>query len=678
MFGHRLWIVPFVVAAACGPRAELGFRSGSSALSVSGDDVFVADADNGTLTRVSTGSGDLEAFVLGLEPTRVTRVGDDLWVTLRAAGEVAIVHDDGENLSLVDRIQVGAEPYGIVASPDGDFVYVALSTADRVVEIDTSSREVVRKFTIPGQPRWLAMHPSGGGVYVGCPYARQVFRIRLGDGEVTPVDLPPIQRGDPSTGEVHDLVPRITGDLTVSGHGDILAIPALYVDNTSSVGGADPLEDDGTVSEENPSGGDGYAAGDPEGLTRFNPAIVTFDLEGEGLVRLSSAASSLVAGKVARDADEDVVPNTGGSSDDIAQADTGGRGGSFGDDGDKGENRVRGYLTSLVFSSDDDTILGTVEGGAAVIVMPARPVTSGRPEQDEKDPFFGDGGFQSTTRVFIGTELGTSALAVAPDGSVWAWNFLARSLSRFEESRSTQLVKDSITAGSFRVNTTVFAGAALSLDPSILPPDVVEGRELFYSSSNPSMAAAGAGVSCATCHFDGRNDGLTWTFDHGVRQTPSLAGRVSDTAPVTWTSEVDSVKREAFLTSQGRMGGSGIRDAQTESIAAYIDWSRSVVMPEQDADAVARGRSVFLSAEAGCGTCHSGERLTDNRSHAMMGEVVNTPTLTGVGASGPYLHDGSARDLTELIDRCDEIGMGKTSHLSAGERLDLEVYLKSL
>ena len=96
-----------------------------------------------------------------------------------------------------------------------------------------------------------------------------------------------------------------------------------------------------------------------------------------------------------------------------------------------------------------------------------------------------------------------------------------------------------------------------------LSSDVLEGRRMFFSSSLPTMASAGAGVSCATCHFEGRNDGLTWTFDSGFRQTPSLAGPVSKTAPITWTNNVGSVSHEVFLTSQGRMGGQGIVDQRS-------------------------------------------------------------------------------------------------------------------
>ena len=74
-----------------------------------------------------------------------------------------------------------------------------------------------------------------------------------------------------------------------------------------------------------------------------------------------------------------------------------------------------------------------------------------------------------------------------------------------------------------------------------------------------------------------------------------------------------------------------------------------------------------------------GERLTDNGFHPMAGlSSVNTPTLTGIGASAPYLHDGSARTLADVVEQADAIGMGRTSHLTAAERSDLVAYLRSL
>ena len=102
----------------------------------------------------------------------------------------------------------------------------------------------------------------------------------------------------------------------------------------------------------------------------------------------------------------------------------------------------------------------------------------------------------------------------------------------------------------------------------VLPADVALGRRLFYSAITPQMTDGLGGVSCSTCHFDGRNDGLTWQLLDGPRQTPSLAGEVSLTAPVTWTGNVAGVADEAALTSEERMNGTGLSAVEESAIAA--------------------------------------------------------------------------------------------------------------
>lgn len=677
-------VAGLALVGACTAPVEPSFRAGSSnvALSADGERLYVADADNGTIMQVSLASGALASFVAGLEPTRIAQVGSDLWVTLRAAGQVAVIATTPSDMTVTDRIQLGGEPYGIVAAPDGKHVYVALSTADQVVEIDTSTHKVTRRFKLDHQPRWLAVHGSGQTLFVACAMGGTLYAIDLPSGEIREVQVPRIDRGNPVTGEINPTRPRVTGDPAISVDGGFLAVPLLYVDANDSVGPADPMEDGGGGVADDPTkgGGGGYAAGDPQGMTRFNPAVVVVELGPDGAPRDGTAQAVLVAGTVARSPDQEVT--------EFAQGDTGGRGmtapGEPSPDGVLAStlgpsNAVRGYLTSVTFSADGHTVFATVEGGAAVAVVPTHPVVAGKPQPDFADPFSGDGQFTGTTRVFVGTDEGTTGLVVGADGTAWTWNFLGRSISRFDTTRTTQLVADSIESGNVFAGASLFAGIDRDLEPSILSSDVQIGRRLFYSSTDASMAAAGAGVSCASCHFEGRNDGLTWTFDSGVRQTPTLAGPVSLTAPITWTNNVSSVSHEVFLTSQGRMGGQGILDAQTQQVAAYIDWSRDVLPADLDAAAVARGKAIFQRADTACATCHRGARLTDNGFHAMVGEAsVNTPGLIGVAASGPYFHDGSAETLMDVIDMADQVGMGHTDHLSTAERDDLEIYLRSL
>ncbi|MFT3765712.1 MAG: hypothetical protein QM820_09375 [Minicystis sp.] len=82
---------------------------------------------------------------------------------------------------------------------------------------------------------------------------------------------------------------------------------------------------------------------------------------------------------------------------------------------------------------------------------------------------------------------------------------------------------------------------AFTLPPHRASEDarVALGRRLFHGAEDGRIA--GDHRACASCHPDGRDDGLTWTTPDGPRQTPILAARLGDTAPYSWDgSNTDS------------------------------------------------------------------------------------------------------------------------------------------
>jgi mono/diheme cytochrome c family protein len=123
-----------------------------------------------------------------------------------------------------------------------------------------------------------------------------------------------------------------------------------------------------------------------------------------------------------------------------------------------------------------------------------------------------------------------------------------------------------------------------------------------------------------------------------------------------------------------------LSDAEVEAMIAYIE---SLPPPRpsraKDPQAVARGRALF-EAEA-CVGCHAGPKLFDGSQHALDTSLglVDTPSLLGLSHSGPYYHDGSAKDLwTLLTDRGTIHEMADTSKLSDAQLRDLGAYLESL
>ena len=165
------------------------------------------------------------------------------------------------------------------------------------------------------------------------------------------------------------------------------------------------------------------------------------------------------------------------------------------------------------------------------------------------------------------------------------------------------------------------------------------------------------------------------------RQTLSLAGPVSSSPPFTWSNNVETVEEEVRLTSQVRLGGRELTDEQLSAVAAFVEYTRDVDHPEKGlaSDAAVRGRALFERGDVGCADCHSGPRFSDNDVHDLYGvEAINTPILVGVATTAPYLHDGSAETLRDVLETTRVGAMGDTSMLSEAEVDDLEAYLRAL
>ena len=169
-----------LIAACTGHLADGRFQTGSATLTTSADRraVFVVNEDEGTLSRVTTGDSQVDQVYLGARPSRVARAGDHLYVSLRGERAVVVLSAD-RRLTEVDRIQVGPEPVGVVASEDGSRVYVAVSLGGRVVEIDTDDRTISRSWPVEGEPRWLALDPADTHLWVGTAVANGLHRIDL-------------------------------------------------------------------------------------------------------------------------------------------------------------------------------------------------------------------------------------------------------------------------------------------------------------------------------------------------------------------------------------------------------------------------------------------------------------------------------------------------------------------
>ncbi len=641
---YASWLtIPFLVAP-CGGLTDETFPTGSGTAVAAGDGTAVLAVNEalGTLSLLDLESETVQQLAVGAEPSRIARIDDTYYVTLRGERGIAVVTLDGDTLRLDQVVDTGAEPVGIVASEDGLALFVALSQENEVQELDPADLGVRRSWTVSDEPRFLALHPDKQALFVGSGYRGTLTWIDLRENTVAELDLPEMLGSDPNTGQERVLAPRITGDLAITSDGDLLGVPVLYVDNLSPVGEPEP--------DSTPDLSSGYGAGaTTSDVSRFNPSIVTFPLSPGGLPDEDLAEASLLVGP----AD---VP-----------------GDSFG-------QNVRSYVASVTFSPDGAAMLASMEGSRVVVAASTRSVRRGLDGEDFDDVPATRGQFTSVASTFIVTDQGPRTVLFTDEDTAYVHSFLDRTVGDLLANVALAELAQFDDVG-FAEQSTYQTQDGVALTSETLGDDLEYGRRLFFSAVDSRMSHPGAGVSCATCHFEVRNDGLTWTFVEGVRQTPSLAGDISLTEPVTWVNDVESVADEAMATSQDRMGGDDLYPEDAARIDAFVNSTRHVDIStaKLDRDAIARGAEIFHREEVGCGDCHTGPEGTDNAFHELYGlQAVNTPALRGIAATAPYLHDGSMRTLEQLIDKLEDGSMGDTSSLSEAEKADLVAYLESL
>ncbi len=220
------------------------------------------------------------------------------------------------------------------------------------------------------------------------------------------------------------------------------------------------------------------------------------------------------------------------------------------------------------------------------------------------------------------------------------------------------------------------------LAPSLRSPLIERGAELFRRADDARLSDGGT-MACASCHPEGRADGLTWRLGAHVLQTPMLAGRVVGTAPYKWDGQDPSL-RDSLRHTIDRLGGDSglVSRADIAALEAYVASLPAPRGPRIIDDAAhTRGKALFADATLGCASCHSGATLTDGAQYPLRGnlEQTDTPSLVGLAHSAPYYHDGSAETLHALLtDRGSIHDMAELGGLADRDVADLRVYLESL
>lgn len=645
--------------------------SGSLALSRDDALLYAVDTDNGVVVVVDTATRAKVAEVkVGLRPERITVGPDDTLYVANAGNRSVSVIRHGQWTEAA-RLEVGVEPMGLGLSGDGKTLYVVNSTMLESTEhgslmaFDTGTLKRLWELPVGHEPRGLALldndkalitlHRQGDVVQVdlsrreaprvlkaGTDLYRRANATRLreqrGDSE-------PFDRGFFGRVSFH---PRGMDEIVVMPDGSRAFATTRWAREDPVVAPGDGRPPPPTP----PSGGGGlYGGGGPCGSGAIaSPGLVTFEAD-----TVTPVVDDLNDGCQGDD-DKDFPPST------IVSPDP--------------SHPIQGPIATVVDPTGAWLFVVNRETNN-VAVMPTNRRSSGRGNESQPQ--------RTAVRQLVRVGAGPNGIALTRDGrKAYVYNSFDHTL--------TTLVGDG-TSSALNIREE---GPRLKLAGDVLSPEAAMGRKLFFSAIDSRMTAANVGASCATCHYDGRDDGHVWGFPDGPRQTPTIAGRrITETGPFHWTGEFPSLRDFLDVTVRQRMGGGLVDTQMAAQLSAFMDVLPAPDNPykrEEMTDAQRRGAQAFL--KAACNECHTGAALTNNKqanvgtfvlsganpdNEATRQRGLNTPSLLGLARSAPYLHDGSAPTLKErLLQTRHTDQHGKTSHLSDAELDDLVEFLRML
>jgi len=581
-------------------------HSEAIAIDKSHQTVWAVNPDTDTVTAVNASTFTKRGeYPVGKKPETLAVAPDNtVWVVNRDSATISVLNTNGALVGSV-TLPRASLPYGLVFSPNGSSAYVTLEALGRVVRINPVSQGIVGWLDLPSDANGIRPQIRGAAVNAA---GDKLFVTRF----VSPTNV----------GQVFEI-----------------ALPGLTLTRTVALAN-DPGPDTPLSSRGVPNYMSSIAIS-PDGVRAWVPAKK--DNLARGVFR---DGNPLTHDMTVRNVTAVFDPTTGvelmGERMDF-------------------DNKDRAH--AVCFSPLGDLAFVTLPGNNVIKVV---------------DTYSG-----STVSEFPVEKAPTGVLLDSVSKRLFVLNFLSRSLSAFDVSA---LVNGADS-------TAVPLGLPVSLVSSeTLTATVLRGKQLFYDATSTRLNEEGY-MSCASCHLDGGGDGRVWDltgFGEGLRNTIDLRGHGgAGQGRLHWSANFDEVQDfEGQIRDLG--SGSGLMDdgnfyagtrsealgfakhglsAELDDLAAYVQsLTNFPASPYRNGDGTLTangeaGKTIFN--QQGCYNCHGGEAFTDSAfgvmhdvgtlkaasGHRLGGTLsgLDTPTLRGVWATAPYLHDGSAPTLKEVL-----------------------------
>ncbi|GAL84878.1 hypothetical protein CHU_1052 [Sporocytophaga myxococcoides] len=561
--------------------------------------VWAVNPDNHSVSSINAANYQLISEIpTGKNPrTLALDNAGNVWVANEDDATITILSASGQKLQTIN-LPYASRPYGLCFDPMKSYCYITLQSLGQLVKLDAKDFQIVQVTEAGRRPRGIAITSDGKRVFVTqfiSPGEKGLIReidaetmelkSEIGLAFDETVDFEDRGRG----------VPNYISSLTITPDGSEIWIPSKK-DNTA------------------------------RGLFRDGQAL-TFD----NTVRTIVSKIDLTQGSEVID-----------SRIDINDAD---------------------MACAVEFSPYGNIAFIALQGNNKIAMI--------------------DVATNSRLGLLDTTGLAPQGLVFNADGSrLFVHNFMSRSITIFN-------TENIILSNNF--NPVIAATIPIVLKDS-LNAQVLKGKQIFYNAQDERMTFAGY-ISCASCHLDGGSDERVWDFTdrgEGLRNTHSLLGRRGmGMGNVHWTANFDEIQdfendiRYAFRgkgflpdsifnrgTISDPLGGpkAGL-SPELDALAAYVRSLDKVnPSPYRNSDGsltddAFEGKLIF--ADLGCNVCHSGPDFTDRKSGVFhdVGTIqtssgqrrsekltaLGTPTLKGIWETAPYLHDGSAPTLRDVL-----------------------------
>lgn len=562
-------------------------------------------------------------------PIGVSPLDGSIWVVNPDAGSVSIV--DPQTLTRTAEMAVGQAPWSLAMAADGEMVYVTDRARGRLVVLDARMRQVRSTIAVGPEPAAVVLSRTMPTAYVSLSTAN----------EIVVVD---------------------TSQLTITGRISVLPHPAALA--IRQTGQNEHLYVTHLLALPRPGGREASDDGRAGYVTVIAPATHTVDRVIElppdmhGFPNMMSGIA--LAGNAAwlphvRSAP--ALPNelttTVFAAVAVLDLTTG------------GEDRAAHLPLNdqVIFGSPVNNPVAAIpaaDGQRLYVVLAGSDLVEVVDITDIHQP---------RLVKFLPTGKNPRGMVISPDGQRgYVMNYLSRSVTVLDLAGLEAIADVPVTS-------------------ETLDPVVLRGKMLFNNAAQPRLSQF-SWVSCASCHADGGNDGVTWMTPDGPRQTPAL-WHAAQTPPLHWSATLDELQdvedtirfvQHGIGLATGRdpplLGSPNAgRSADLDALAAFLTRGiRAPVLPPPASDSE-RGRQLYIAA--GCAICHSGPAWTssaragppgslDLDGNGMVDAVLrdvgthnaldvrgatgfDVPSLLHVGLTAPYLHDGSMPTLAALL-----------------------------